>query len=416
MNRVMQQVDTSRFDPRVLKQAVEAIYDRSSGDGPLTMNEMWKRERAKLVQKWAWYLGEEITVAGKKYPMRPIPAEQQAMMAVLFENQMLANPEPKTLWEATTTANLSLPANFALPIIREVFPQLIMMRIANVQPMPAMSGGTANAYWWKTYRVDASDTQMTTADSDYALSSEGAVPKQVRGGLSTVSVTAITDKLNATWTQEAQEDLMGVMGLDLGAEMLRTMAEEILREIEERVLNEIFNGAAAGNTDWSDTVGSGYTATEWYETIFHAFIDSEKLVRQNRHAACNYIVCGLNVAGFLQKTQRFVAQTTPQVEALRSGTRFEGTFLNRWDVYSSEYVDSDTAVISIYPNGMHTGYIWMPYIPLMPMPRMYAESKNYDDAVLPGALVNTDSWTQNIRTRNGKYMCEPTQFATVTIT
>ena len=194
------------------------------------------------------------------------------------------------------------------------------------------------------------------------------------------------------------------------------MAGEILRELEERVVNEIVNRATAGNTDWSDTVGTGYTATQWYETLYHAFIDSEKLVRQNRHIRCNYILCGLNVEGFLRKSQRFVSLDTGSVETLRSGVRFEGTFSNMWDVYSSEYIDADTAVISAYPNGLQTGYIWMPYIPLMPMPRVYAESKNYDDATLPGALVNTDSWSQNIRTRNGQYMCEPGMFATVTIT
>lgn len=419
MNSVMKQVDTTRFDPRVLKQAIESVYDRASGEGPTTMNEMWKAQRAKRVRDWAWYLGDSIKVDGKVVELRPIPVEMHEMMATLFENQMLANPEPKTLWEATTKSDLSLPSNFSLPIIREVFPQLIMMRIANVQPMPAISGGVANAYWWKTYRTDVSpNTQMTTADSDYSLSSEGAVPKQVKGALTSTTVTAVTDKLNATWSQEAQEDLMGVMGLDLGGEMLKTMAQEILQELENRVLNEIVNGATAGNTNWSDTVASGYTSTEWYETIYHAFLTSEKLVRQNRYANTNYILCGLNVATLLLMGQRWIARegNEPPEGPLQSGVRFEGVFRSHWDVWSSPYINADKAVISIYPNGMHTGYIWMPYIPLMPMPRVYAQSLTYDDATLPGALTNTDYWNQNIRTRNGKYMCEPLQFATVTVT
>ncbi len=417
MNRVLQQVDTSRYDPKILKQALESVFDRASGEGPSTMNEVFAAQRAALVKKWAWYMGDQIKVGDKKYNLRPIPVEMQETMATLFENQMLANPEPKDLWEATTKSTVSLPANFALPIIREVFPQLIMMRIANIQPMPPSSGGVANAYWWKTYRVDASDTQMTTADSDYALSGEGEIPKQVRGGLSSQTVTAITDKLTATWSQEVQEDLMGTMGLDLGAEMLATMAQEILREMEARVLNEIVNGAAAGNSGWVKTVQSGYTAREWYETLFHAFLDSEKLVRQNRHDRTNYIICGLNVLGYMLKSQSWsVREGNESVEGpLQSGTRFEGVFGNRWDVWSSEYIDANKAVISIYPNGLHAGYIWMPYVPLMPMPRVYAETLNYDDAKLPGGLVNNDYWSQNIRTRNGKYMCEPTQFATVTI-
>lgn len=415
---VLEQVNMNRFDTKLTKQAIEAIYDRGA-HGPTTINEKMKAERAALVRKWAWYMSDSFKMGDKTFSMKAIPAEHQEMMAVMFENQMLMNPEPRNLWEATTKSNLSLPANFALPIIREVFPQLIMLRICGVQPMPATSGGVANAYWWKTYRVDVSpETQMTTRDSDYALSSEGAIPKQVRGGLSTTQVTAVTDKLAATWSQEAQEDLMGVMGLDLGSEMLRTMAEEVLRELEDRVLNEIVNGAGAGNTDWSDTVGSGYTPTEWYETLFHAFIDANKLVRQNRHDRTDFILAGLNVAGYLAKGQRWSARAggDPIEGPLRSGTRFEGSFMNQWDVWSSEYIDADKAVVGIYPRDLHMGYIWMPYVPLMPMPRIYAETKNYDDSTLPGGLVNNDFWSQNIRTRNGKYMCESTQFATITVT
>jgi hypothetical protein len=340
-------------------------------------------------------------------------------MATLFENQMLANPEPRTLFEATTKSSVSLPANFALPLIREVFPQLIMMKIASVQPMPATSGGVFNVYWWKTYREDVSpETQMTTKDSDYALSSEGAIPKMVRGGLSSTSITAITDKLAATWSQELQEDLMGTMGLDIGSEMMQTMGEEILREIEERILMEIMTNVGAGNTDWSHTVVSGYTATEWYETLFHAFLDSEKLIRAYRHQRTDYIVAGLDVITYMLKTQHFQAREGSESVPgpLQSGVRFEGVFSNRWDVYSSPYVTAAKAFVSIYPSGLHTGYIWAPYIPLMPMPRVYAEAKAYDDATMPGALVNTDYWSQNIRTRNGKYMCEATQFATVTVT
>ena len=419
MNRVMQQVDTTRFDPRVMKQAVEAVFDRASEGGPTTMNEQWKAQRAALVKKWAWYLSDSIRVGDKVVELRPIPVEMHEMLAVLFENQMLANPEPKTLWEATTKSDLSLPANFSLPIIREVFPQLIMTRIANIQPMPASSGGVANAFWWKTYRTDVTpDTQMIVADSDYSLSGEGQVPKQVKGMLTSTAVTAVTDKLNATWSQEAQEDLMGVMGLDLGAEMLKTMAQEILQELENRVLNEMLSGGTAGNTDWSDTVGSGYTSVEWYETIYHAFLTAEKLVRTNRYAATNYIVCGLNVATLLLMGQRWIARegNEPPEGPLQSGVRFEGVFRSHWDVWSSPYINADKAFVSIYPNGLHTGYIWMPYIPLMPMPRVYAQSLPYDNATLPGALTNTDYWNQNIRTRNGKYMAEPLQFATVTVT
>lgn len=408
-------------DPKALTEALTRFEDtnRSMGEGSLRAEDA-ARTRA-LIKKWAPYLGERVDIDGTLYEMRPVHPRLWPMMAMMFENQVRANPAPRSLYEATTKSELSLPAEYTLPIIREVFPSLIMNSICSIQPMPIQSGGVMNVYWLKTYREsDSPEVQTTTADSDYAYRTEGQVPKKMRLKVSNTSVTATKDILNAEWTVEAEEDMRGTLGLDMGSEMLGAMSAEILRELEHRVLKHIENNASAGNANWSHTVASGYLAKEWYETIFHSVIDAEKLIRDTRYRSANYIIAGTTAVTYFMKASSFqlTGQIGPTLDGpLPSGVKFEGRINGRWDLYSSDYITTSKAIVSYYPEGMlHAGYIWAPYIPLMPMPRQYAASADYDDATLPGALVNTDSYNQNIRTRNGRYYCEPGMFATVTVT
>jgi hypothetical protein len=409
-------------DPRKIAEALTQFRDEGRSGGYASLREMDRAYVEGLVRKWAPYLGERVKIDEKVYEMHPIPPAMWPMMAMVLENQVQFNPPQKTVWEATTKSEVSLPSEFTLPIIREIFPSLIMNNICSIQPMPAQSGGVMNVHWLKFYRENVDpEEQVTTANSGYAARNELQVPKKMRLKITRANVTATKDILNAEWSTELQEDMRGTLGLDPESELLQAMAQEIMRELEERVLKHIETGAGAGNVNWDDTIGSGYTAKEWYETLFHAVIDAEKLVRDTRHRNCDYIIAGSQLVTFLMKATNF--SLTPDVGPtmvgpLPSGVRFEGRLANRWDLYSTPYISQEKAIVSYYPESMlHTGYIWSPYVPLMPMPLTYGTMNDYDDDTnQPGALVNKDGWNRNIRTRNGRYFCEPNMFATITVT
>ncbi len=414
-------IDRTYFDKRDLNTAIEAIY---ANEDVKPQSERNAEEIARITAKWACVLGDEMRLEdGTKIRMKPVPQRIGVnnvwpMMAQLLENQALKNPMPRSFYEATTTSNVSLPMFQTLPVIREIFPALFVLKIASVQPMPPSSGGKATAFWWKTYRADADPvTQRTIADSGYALSGERQVPKRMSAALTSQLITAITDKLAATWTTELEEDLLGVMGIDINSEMLQAMAGEMLHELEQRVLTEISNGASAGNVIWDAKLRTGHTEWESHETLFHAILDAQKNVMTKRHRDTNYIMGGISATTYLLKSQRFVGTGSHEVGPVSSGVRLEGTYNGKWDVYSSPYLPDDELIVSYYPQSMlHAGYIYMPYVPIMPMPKQYADMRPYDDEDLPGAYVNTDSWTQNVRTRYGKYLCEPDMFAKVIIT
>ena len=401
----------NRVDPRALQEALATIYDKDR----LSLADEQKAYRAGLVKKWAWYMGE--TVLGKS--VQPIEPRLWEMMAVLFENQLQANRPPQSIYEATTLTTVPIPTTWALPIIRDLFPSLIMNKICSVQPMPAQSAGSMRVYWWRAYREDNSpEDRVTVPDSDYTPRDENAVPKRLRYKLTNTTVEATKDILNATWSSEAEEDVAGGLGLNLEQELLTVMTEEILRELEQRVLTAILVGATAGNVNWAWTPTAAYTsAQEYYQTLFHAFIDAENYVAAAMYRNCDYIIAGSRVLGYLKKasTWEMAPRSLDPAGPVASGVQLSGR-VGMWDVYSTPYINQDRAIISYYPKGMlHGGYIFAPYIPLMPMPKVYAEMQPYDDATLPGAYVNTDKWNRNVRTRNAVYFCEPQMFATISI-
>lgn len=408
-------------NPKDLREALEVLNDtefRTFGD----YMRGWMQEKLHF---WAPYLSEHKDEATGR-SLAPIDPKLWPMMVCAFENQLAASPRlggrsyGKAIFETTTRSDIQWPVEVSLPIVRDVFPLLFMNRVCGIQPMPPQSGGTMNIFYRAIYRSDVSPaTRVTTTDSDYAVGTEGSVPKRLEMAITKETVTAEKRILNATYTQDVLEDLAGAHGIDLGREMLDEMAGEILRGIEELVLTEMYDNASAGTVTWSWTkpeTETGYGVTEYYQTLYHAFLDAQLLVETVRHRPCDYIVCGLNVANYLQKSAHFsVAPDASASVPVQSGVERMGRF-GLWDVYKSSYMSTNTAFMSYYPVGMlHAGYIWCPYIPLTPMPRVYGSMKAYDDETMPGAYTNEDTWNQNVRTRFGKKMVQANMFAKVNI-
>ena len=365
-----------------------------------------------LTEKWAWLL--EGT---KKQNLTPIPTHQWEAMAILFENQQAISNGIAT--EATLKTDVTLPQRYALPIIRKVYPQLIAMKIASVQPMPLSSGGVMNVYYQDFKREDVSpETSLTVLDSDYAQSSENAVPKRVKMEITSQSVTADKKILGASWSTEIQEDARGALNIDVESELVDQMAMEILREIDQIVLAEILLWAGSGNVNWHWTMGDTYTsAKDWYETFGHACIDAEDLIYGNRYRKADWIVCGRNVTKYVRKMQDFMptARTQPPISA-QLGVEQVGTVTGFWDVYQTMMIDTNRAIMGVYPRSTtDTGYVFAPYIPLAPMPLVYAEYASPTDVTMPGAYTNVDKWSRNVRTRYGKKLVVPNLFATLSI-
>jgi len=367
-----------------------------------------------LVSKWEWLLGSGT----KRAPMPPIPEHLWEPMAILFENQSVIS-SGRGYMEATKTTDVTLPVKYALPIVRKVFPQLILAKIASIQPMPLSSGGVMQIFYQDFKREDVSpETSTTVMDSDYAFKEENAVPNRIKMEITRETVTATKDILGASWSTEVQEDARGALNIDVESELVNQCAEEILRELEYRCLNEILTGAGGGNVNWSQTVAAGHTNREWYETLNHALIDAETLVYNNRYRNTDWVIGGRTLITFLQKAAIFkpAERMVPPGPRGLSGVEYVGRMGVFWDIYLTPYITATKGIMGCYPRSViDTGYVFAPYIPLMPMPLVYAEFKSPTDAT-PGAYVNVDKWSRNVRTRNAKKMVVANLYSTITVT
>lgn len=365
-----------------------------------------------LIDKWEFFLGEGT----KKHPLTPIDKKLWRAMAIIFENQSIASSKGMRS-EQTLTTDVTLPVRYALPIVRDVFPQLIIAKIASIQPLPMSSGGTGQVFYLDFLREDVTpNTNVTAPDSDYSFSLENEVPRRLKMTVEAETLTAEKDILAATWSTEVEEDARGALGLNVGAELVTACGAEILRELEHRMLNEILTGAGAGNVNWAWTVPAGTLAKDHYETLHHAFIDAQVLIYNNRFRKADWIICGVNVAAYVQKGASFVAfdRMTPPGPQL-SGVEQLGTRTGFWDMYVTPYINTNKAIMGTYPRTtIDTGYVFAPYIPLAAMPLMYADFRERGHA-REGAYENKDKWTRNVRTRNAKMMVVNTLYATITI-
>jgi len=367
-----------------------------------------------LVQKWRWLL--EGT---RKQALDPIPESMYGDMAILFENQQAITRG--VLTEATLKTDVVLPEKFTLPIIRSVFPKLIVNKVASIQPMPMSSGGVAKVFYQYWAREDVTpNTLLTETDYDYTVGAENSVPKRVKMIINSGTITAVKDILGATWSSEIAEDAGGALGIDVQGEHILNMAGEILREIEQRCLYDMLNLAGAGNVNWSVTVPAGYTQKTWYETLALAFADAEDLIFGYRFRKADWIIAGRNVAKYVRKMGDWKPEPRTQRpstdKGIRLGVNLEGRVEGFWDVYTSFYIDEDKALMGVYPSSKtDTGFIFAPYIPMAAMPLVYAE---YDgpSGTEPGVYRNVDKWTRNVRTRYGKMVVVPQLFATITLT
>ena len=370
-----------------------------------------RRYVEQLVDKWMWLIEGE-----KKQNLLPIPERQWEMMAILFENQMAVGQG--LFSEETTKTDVALPVKFSLPIVRNVYPQLIATKIASVQPMPLSSGGVANVFYQDFLREDVDpETSLTQDDSDYAISEENAVPKRVKMEITKQTITATKDILGATWSTEVQEDARGALGINVESELVFQMSQEILREMDQRILGEILLWAGAGNVNWAWTMGSGYTtAKSWYETLGHALIDAEDLIYGYRYRSADFVIGGRNFVKYIRKMQDFKPEPRNQPPNIfKMGVELVGRIEGFWDVWLTPFINTNRAIMGYYPRTQtDTGYVYAPYIPLAPMPLVYASYSGPSESDA-GAYKNTDKWSRNVRTRYGKKLVVPQAYSTLSI-
>lgn len=367
-------------------------------------------------EKWA-YLTEGI-----KDPYTKTVTE------ILLENEESAM---MSMNEESSTGNIATFQTFAFPLIRRVFPESILNVICSVQPMtqPAAKvfyldftygtsplAGTSVADWQgildskKDYSV-AGDPYAQTPTNKYG---ESVLPKEINWQMSSDVVEAITRKLRAVWTIEAQQDLKSVHGLDAESELTNVMADEIKREVEGDVIYDMCLRAQT-NVQWKvtpegtpDYINQRAYALKLYEAV----LDAANEVYKKRYVYPNWIVADADTCTRLEKLEHFRVDDIGQ-QRFAIGRAFFGVLNNKFDIYKDPWmpIAADTETKHFVgrmllgfrgSSWFQTGYVYSPYVPILitPVfmdpnefkPRRGIMTRYGKKAVVPACFATVDLW------------------------
>lgn len=374
---------------------------------------------SSLIKKWQGALEAPLG--------RSLKTQQEChVVATLLENQYKLNkgylPESQSV-----TSDMATYQNYAMPLVRRMFPELLAMNVTSVQPLTQPYGlAFALRFRYDECGVNSfSDTEMgynyikpewtgtgipsapagwSIPDgellSNYIENCAGGITNptnQIARGKLTIeqaSIQAKTRKIKTSYTVEMQQDLANVHGQDVEQLMMETLQYELQQELDRELLmrmksaavNPALGGAPAYTIDVTPGNTAGVTGTtvvsdgrwgqERFATIANAIVAaSQKLRITTRQGQGNFVIASPGVVAALQSLNNGIfTRNDVNVNGSQMGVKV-GTLLGtQIDVYVDTFATSEYALVGFKGEKLgQSGIIYMPYIPLMVQKTMGAE-------------------------------------------
>lgn len=372
-----------------------------------------------LIKKWGAVLESPI---GKK-----INGQGEAhVIATLLENQYKLNkgylPESQNV-----SSDMASYQNYALPLVRRMFPELLAMNVTSVQPLTQPYGvAFAMRYRYDECGVDTENqTEMgynyvkpeftgkgtsgspsgfTTAEgellSNYLENCTGGLvtpANQIARGKISIEKKAIevaTRKIKTSYTIEMQQDLASVHGQDVEQLMMEGLQYELQQELDRELLgrmrsaavNPALGGAPAYTIDVTPNITPGITGTtvnsdgrfsqEKFATIANAIVAASQKIRiKTRQGQGNFVVASPGVVAALQSLNNGIfTRNEVSVNGSQMGVKV-GTLLgSQIDVYVDTFATNEYALVGFKGDKIgQAGIMYMPYIPLIVQKTLGAE-------------------------------------------
>lgn len=371
-----------------------------------------------LIKKWGAVLESKI---GK-----PIKNQTEAhVVATLLENQYKLN-KGYLAESANLTSDMATYQNYALPLVRRMFPELLAMNVTSVQPLTQPMGlAFALRFRYDDQGVGSfQDTEMgynyvrpqftgigtsgnssgwSTTDgellSNYFEGASGLVipANQIARGKLTIeqaSIQARTRKIKTSYTLEMQQDLASVHGQDVEQLMMEALQYELQQELDRELLgrmqiaaaNPALGGSPAYTIDitpnltpgvnGSYVVSDGRFSQEKFATIANAIVAAAQKIRiTTRQGQGNFVICSPGVVAALQSLNNGIfTRNDTTVNGSQMGVKV-GTLLGtQIDVYVDTFATQEYALVGFKGEKIgQAGIMYMPYVPLVVQKTMGAE-------------------------------------------
>lgn len=230
-------------------------------------------------------------------------------------------------------------------------------------------------------------TAMPTATGEQLGSASGQAWKEMGFTIDKIAVAAQTRGLKAQYTEELQQDLRAVHGLDAESELSNILSTEMAAEINREIVRTMYIAAVPGaqNTDLTapgafdlDTDSNGRWAVEKFKgMMFQIEREANAIARETRRGKGNIIVCSADVASALAMAGMldYTPALSTNLQVDETGNTFAGVLNGRYKVYVDPYSTASSPaeddaghnyfVVGYRGNSpFDAGFFYCPYVPL----------------------------------------------------
>jgi hypothetical protein len=183
------------------------------------------------------------------------------------------------------------------------------------------------------------------------------------------TITAVTRKLRAVWSFEAQQDLRSQYSLDAEQELTTVLAQEINLEIDREIITNLRNNAGT-NVTWDYNTALGDTVKEKYEALFVKVSQVSNIIhKKTLRSGANWIICSPEVASIFETATAGFAPAPSESFTSSLGVQYVGTVSNRWKLYKDPQFPTNNLLMGYKGDTyMDSGFFYCPYVPLMQTP------------------------------------------------
>jgi hypothetical protein len=311
--------------------------------------------------------------------------------------------------DGTVKSDLAAALPYLMPMMIEIYPQLLVNLFATMQPL-TRSGG--RIYYVK-HRYDSTDTYINDAANftgSYTNNNvENSQVPYINMQLTSEDVTPETKKLGWKASANVLRNLMADFGIDGRSDMVRMCGALVAMEWNFNHLQNSLNGATAGNVNYGKLAPTGGTFDgEQWQKQFHRHIQKARgLIWKKTFADTNYVfgdsdaidnvIDSTEVGQYTGNGRGSIARGVDIVGSLSSGETL--VKIGWWDQLPG--CQNKLVVAGRGQSWPETGYIIAPYLGLYMTPEFIDP--------------DTQQHKQSMMSEVADKMVDGNYFATVTI-
>lgn len=211
-------------------------------------------------------------------------------------------------------------------------------------------------------------TNNVVVNYEYNFEAQQDLP-EVNLVVESEDITAVTRKLKAVWTYEAQQDLRSQHNLDAEQEITSVLAQEINLEIDREILLDLRNNAGTvAAWDYNTTLGD--TIKEKYESLFIKLTEISNVIhRKTLRGGANWLVMSPEVASIIECATAGFAPIPSDNFTMGAGIQYVGAVAKKWQIFKDPLFQVNQILMGYKGESyMDSGYFFCPYVPLTQTP------------------------------------------------